>query len=170
MTAVRKEYQSHGIGAKLKWAQRERALAEGVKFIKWTFEPVKARNAHFNLEKLGVVVREYKENFYGTDYATAASTGQTLGLASDRLFAEWELESEKVVTLAAGKAFYIGRDAEAEIAIMNDWLDLIATDIETAKLEQLRIRSEFQSAFADGLVCRGFRRDAEKPAYMLYRG
>src|ERR1043165_6557209 len=45
MTGVRPEYQSHGIGARLKWAQRARALSEGVTYIRWTFEPVKARNA-----------------------------------------------------------------------------------------------------------------------------
>ena len=47
MTGVRPEYQSFGIGAKLKWAQRTRALAEGVKYIKWTFEPVKAAKCLF---------------------------------------------------------------------------------------------------------------------------
>ena len=74
MTGVRAEYQSHGIGAKLKWAQRSRALAEGVRFIKWTFEPVKARNAYFNLEKLGATVSELQVNFYGTDYGTVPET------------------------------------------------------------------------------------------------
>src|SRR5215203_2745907 len=48
MTGVRPEYQLAGIGARLKWAQRDRSLAMGVKYIKWTFEPVKARNAYFN--------------------------------------------------------------------------------------------------------------------------
>ncbi|MEO7658728.1 MAG: GNAT family N-acetyltransferase, partial [Pyrinomonadaceae bacterium] len=62
MTGVRAEYQSRGIGGKLKWAQRIRALEEGVKYIKWTFEPIKARNAHFNLEKLGAIVPEYHPN------------------------------------------------------------------------------------------------------------
>src|SRR5215813_6160075 len=102
MTAVRADYQSHGIGARLKWAQREKALALGIKCIKWTFEPVKARNAYFNLEKLGAIVCEYQEDFYGTDYATA---NNKIGLASDRLFAEWHLESLKVETLASGGSF-----------------------------------------------------------------
>src|SRR5260221_448179 len=92
MTAVRVDFQSHGVGAGLKWAQREKALEFGVKYIKWTFEPVKARNAYFNLEKLGAFVCEYQENFYGTDYTTAG-TDKQIGLASDRLFAEWHLES-----------------------------------------------------------------------------
>jgi predicted GNAT superfamily acetyltransferase len=62
MTAVKKEFQSYGIGGKLKWLQRERALQENVKFIKWTFQPVQARNAFFNLEKLGVIIQNYKAN------------------------------------------------------------------------------------------------------------
>src|SRR6478609_3651748 len=94
MTAVRSDYQSHGFGAKLKWAQRSKALELGIKYIKWTFEPIKARNAYFNLEKLGAIVCKYQENFYGVDYATAEETsGKKIGLASDRLFAEWDLES-----------------------------------------------------------------------------
>lgn len=166
MTGVRSEYQSHGIGAKLKWAQRTRALADGVKYIKWTFEPVKARNAYFNLEKLGALVCEYQENFYGTDYATAPEF--RIGLESDRLFAEWHLESDKVVALASGE--YVEPEAPtANIQIMNDWLGLVAADPEKARAEQLRIREEFQTAFGFGLVCRGFFRDEEGPAFLLYR-
>ena len=133
MTGVRAEYQCYGIGAKLKWAQRSRALAEGVKYIKWTFEPVKARNAYFNLEKLGAIVREYQPNFYGTDYATA---GNKIGLASDRLFAEWHLESNKVGALASGGKFAENREPAAEITIMADWLGLVESSPEEALAEQ----------------------------------
>src|SRR5947209_5983813 len=62
MMAVTARYQNHGIGARLKWAQRMRALSEGRDFIKWTFEPMRTRNAHFNLNRLGVVVRSYAVN------------------------------------------------------------------------------------------------------------
>ncbi len=169
MTGVRSEYQSLGIGAKLKWAQRERALADGVRFIKWTFEPVKARNAYFNLEKLGAVVREYQQNFYGTDYGTAPETaGQKFGLASDRLFAEWHLESEKVRALAAGQIWFEPGEVLAEIGILNDWTEMVERG-PAALAEQMRVRGEFEVAFADGLVGRSFRRDDERPAYLLYK-
>ncbi len=72
MTAVRPDFQGHGVGATLKWAQRKRAIELGIKYVKWTFEPWKARNAYFNLEKLGAIVSEYHPNFYGVDYSTAA--------------------------------------------------------------------------------------------------
>ncbi len=166
MTGVRQEYQSYGIGAKLKWAQRTRALAEGVKYIKWTFEPVKAKNAYFNLEKLGAIVCEYQPNFYGTDYATA---GNEIGLASDRLFAEWHLESEKVEALASGGKFVETREPAATIVIMSDWLRKVKSNPAEALSEQNRIRGEFEAAFGDGLIGRGFRRDDERPAFLLYQ-
>ncbi|MFM9902938.1 MAG: GNAT family N-acetyltransferase [Pyrinomonadaceae bacterium] len=169
MTGVRPEYQSHGIGGKLKWAQRTRALAEGVKFIKWTFEPVKARNAYFNLEKLGATVNEYRRNFYGTDYTTTAQMNKKIGLASDRLFAEWNLESPKVEALAAGEKFIESREPSAVIEIMSDWLGLVESDPSAAIAEQMRIRKEFEAAFRDGLIAEGFRRDTGNPAYLLYR-
>jgi len=169
MTAVRGDYQSHGVGAALKWKQREKALALGVKYIKWTFEPVKARNAYFNLEKLGATVGEYQENFYGTDYSTAAETDKEIGLASDRLFAEWDLESSKVTALAVGEKFVEDREAVATVEIMNDWMRLLTSDPKAALAEQLRIRGEFHAAFAKGLIGRGFRREAEHSAYLLYK-
>ena len=169
MTGVRAEYQSYGIGAKLKWAQRTRALAEGVKYIKWTFEPVKARNAYFNLEKLGAIVREYKPNFYGTDYATMAQMNRKIGLASDRLFAEWHLESAKVEILAMGGKFVETREPAATIEIISDWLGLVASEPAAALAEQTRIRGEFEAAFGDSLIGRGFRRDDKRPVFLLYQ-
>ncbi|CAN5472146.1 GNAT family N-acetyltransferase [soil metagenome] len=169
MTGVRAEYQSHGVGASLKWAQRTRALAEGVKFIKWTFEPVKARNGFFNLEKLGAQVSEYQQNFYGTDYAVSPESGKQIGLQSDRLFAEWDLESSKVTALAAGEKFVETREPSAEVVIINDWSELVERDPAAGLGLQLGVRSEFEAAFAAGMVGRGFRRDAERPAYLLYK-
>ncbi|MEQ1646825.1 MAG: GNAT family N-acetyltransferase [Pyrinomonadaceae bacterium] len=165
MTAVLAEYQSHGVGRSLKWAQRTRALAEGVRYIKWTFEPVKSRNAYFNLEKLGAIVSEYQENFYGIDYTTAP--GQKIGLASDRLFAEWHLESEKVEAFATGQKYTDLRDVRERVVIMPDWYALVERDPAAALAEQIRIRGEFKAAFADGMVGRGFERDDDRPAYLL---
>lgn len=168
MTGVRREYQSLGVGGQLKWAQRERALAEGVKYIKWTFEPVKARNGYFNLEKLGAVVSEYQRNFYGTDYAASAESGKQIGLQSDRLFAEWHLESDKVKTLAAGKKWTETRVPQAEIEIINNWDTLVETDPQAALDLQLRLRGEFEAAFGKDLVAAGFVRDELRPRYLLF--
>ena len=166
MTGVRKEYQSIGVGRRLKWAQRQRALELGVKFIKWTFEPVKARNGYFNLEKLGAIVTEYERNFYGVDYA--AADGKQIGLQSDRLFAEWHLESEKVKTLAAGGLWDETRTPEAEIAVRNDWSELVANDPASALELQLRVRADFESAIGRGLHAAAFKRDDVEPKYLMF--
>lgn len=168
MTAVRSDFQSLGIGAKLKWGQRDRALELGVQYVKWTFEPWKARNAYFNLEKLGAEMREYERNFYGVDYTTAADNEKSIGLASDRLFAEWHLASEKVEALAAGETFAESRDAKAEVEVPNDWFALVAEDPQKALDAQGRIREGFEAAFAKGFVARGFARDDHHPKYLLY--
>ena len=168
MTAVRSDFQSFGIGARLKWAQRDRALKDNVKFIKWTFEPVKARNGYFNLEKLGAIVSEYQRNFYGTDYAVSPESGKQIGLQSDRLFAEWHLESDKVTALAAGEKWEETRMPEAEIEIVNDWGSLVESDPQAALDLQLRVREEFEAAIGRGLFAGAFRRDDVSPKYLLF--
>lgn len=170
MMAVEAAYQNHGIGAKLKWAQRARAIAEGRDFIKWTFEPVRARNAHFNLNRLGVIVRSYAVNFYGTDYATnpPERSAGPLGMDSDRLFAFWELRSPRVEALADGRTV-TGGEPDEVIEIPNDFGGLLKSDPMAAKAEALRIREEFLRALSAGLVCRAFHRDEQRPKYLLYR-
>lgn len=168
MTAVAPHFQSAGVGAKLKWAQAERARAEGVKYVKWTFQPVMARNAFFNLQKLGVVIRHYEPNFYGTDYSTAPNQTERIGLDSDRLFAEWDLESEKVRKLERGEKFVESGEIRRKIEIPNNWSELIKNDPQRAVAEQKRLKQEFQNAFAEGLVARSFERSETNPKYLLF--
>ena len=54
MAGVLPEFRG-GLGYRLKLAQRERALAQGLDLIEWTFDPLQAMNAHFNFAKLGGV-------------------------------------------------------------------------------------------------------------------
>ncbi|HYR79216.1 MAG TPA: GNAT family N-acetyltransferase [Candidatus Dormibacteraeota bacterium] len=171
MMAVTAESQNRGIGARLKWAQRARALAEGRDFIKWTFEPTRARNAYFNLNRLGVVVREYAVNFYGTDYVTnpAEKAAGVRDMDSDRVFASWELRSPRVAALAAGAEYPLAATSERTIEIPADFSALLKSDPAAGKREQMRVREEFLKALEDGLVCRAFERDAEKPRYLFYQ-
>ncbi|MFN2497686.1 MAG: GNAT family N-acetyltransferase [Pyrinomonadaceae bacterium] len=170
MMAVTQEYQNKGVGARLKWSQRERALNEGRSFIKWTWDPMQARNAYFNLNRLGVVVRSYAANFYGTDYLTSTLPDGVPppGIDSDRLFAEWHLQSARVMKLAEGAASLVDKSVAQTIQIPADWTGLCKQDLRTARQEQLRVRSEFQNAFAGGLVCAGFERSTDQPRYLLY--
>ncbi len=170
MMAVAANSQNLGVGAKLKWAQRMRALSEGRDFIKWTFEPMRGRNAHFNLNRLGVVIRDYAVNFYGTDYVTnpVEKSAGASGMDSDRLFASWELHSPRVAALAAGQDFPLGEPEEV-IEIPADFTTLLKSDPDVAKREQLRVRAEFLEFLGAGLVCRAFDRKAARPRYLFYR-
>ena len=170
MMAVAREYQNRGVGARLKFAQRERALSEGRNFIKWTWDPMQARNAHFNLNRLGVVVRSYAANYYGTDYNTIPTvTGEARGIDSDRLFAEWQLDHPRVKALAEGRAPEDLPKPDVAVEIPPNWSALVASDYQTARREQLRVRDEFQKAFDAGLACAAFRRDDERPSYLFYK-
>jgi hypothetical protein len=84
------------------------------------------------------------------------------------LFAEWHLNSQKVEALAAGERFSETRDVKAEIEVPNDWFALVASDPNEALRAQARLRKEFETAFAAGLVARGFARDEHHPRYLLY--
>lgn len=161
MMAVARDYQNKGVGARLKWAQRERALAEGREFIRWTWDPMQARNAHFNLNRLGVTVSAYGANFYGFDYHGD-------GLPSDRMLARWELKSPRVVALGAGLSPAMERKPVASVAIPPDWAALVKQDAERARETQARVREAFQEAFARQLVCAGFERGDEESKYLLF--
>ena len=81
-----------GLGYQLKLEQRARALAQGYELIEWTFDPMQAMNAHFNFAKLGGVVEEYAENFYGE-----STSALHRGTPTDRLIVSWRIGEPHVV-------------------------------------------------------------------------
>lgn len=170
MMAVKAEYQNRGVGALLKWVQRQRSIGEGKTFITWTWDPMQARNAHFNLNRLGVRVRAYAANFYGTDYSTsqAHDPQRAPGIDSDRLFADWELLSPRVAALDERREPEPLGSTAKTIEIPPDWYRLIQSDPMEARREQLRVRREFEEAFKEGLICAAFERDTEHPRYLLF--
>ena len=91
MLAVRPEYRNFNLGFRLKLAQRERVLSQGIKRITWTFDPLQSRNAYFNFGKLGVIADSYRVDFYG---ATTSSFLHQAG--TDRLWVTWLIDSERV--------------------------------------------------------------------------
>jgi chorismate synthase len=93
MLAVRPAYRNVNLGYKLKLAQRDRALAQGITRMTWTFDPLQSLNAHFNFAKLGVVADTYKINFYGE---TTSSFLHQIGSGTDRLWVTWPLDSSRV--------------------------------------------------------------------------
>ena len=171
MMAVARDFQNKGVGAQLKWAQRARALSEGRRYIKWTWDPMQARNAHFNLNRLGVIVDTYADNFYGTDYNSDPNqtADEKPGLQSDRLFGNWYLSSTRVDALSRGEVASVSATIAGAIRIPAEWAKLIREDIEKARDEQVRVRAEFKQAFAEGLVCAGFERGEKESSYLLFQ-
>lgn len=165
--AVAKDYQNKGVGARLKWAQRQRALGEGRTFIKWTWDPMQARNAHFNLNRLGAMVDSYGDNFYGLDYDVDQTATQP-GLPSDRLIATWKLSSPRVVALAAGAVAPVEVKPVATVGIPAEWNALVKQDAARARDEQARVRAEFKKALAQQLICAGFERGEQQSRYLLF--
>lgn len=84
--AVRLAWQGKGIGRAIKFAQRDAALAAGVDLIRWTYDPLRPANAHFNLDVLGGAVVGLARDMYGTLGAPADR-----GEPSDRFITDWEL-------------------------------------------------------------------------------
>ena len=89
MLAVLPEHRSTGVGRALKLAQRASALSVGVRTVRWTFDPLIARNAYFNLTKLGAVADRFHRHFYG-DMGDALNRGDR----SDRLEVRWDLDRD----------------------------------------------------------------------------
>jgi len=97
LMAVETAYQNNGVGHRLKMAQRETALAQGIDLITWTFDPLASANVHLNLHKLGCVASRYFVDVYGTP-----ERGLNAGLPSDRLLAEWWIRKPTVADRLAG--------------------------------------------------------------------
>jgi len=92
MLGISPAYRSNNLGYLLKCAQRDAAIALGVKRITWTFDPLQSRNAHFNFSKLGVIADRYYVDYYGVTSSFLHRYG------TDRLWVTWFLESERVKT------------------------------------------------------------------------
>ncbi len=89
------EYRSHGIGARLKLAQRQEAIRQGIRLVTWTFDPLLSANAHLNIRKLRAISRCYLLDYYGNDDSGGLSR---LG-SSDRLLVEWRVADSAVIAV-----------------------------------------------------------------------
>jgi predicted GNAT superfamily acetyltransferase len=98
MLAVREPYREYDLGTKLKLAQRERAMAQHIHEITWTFDPLQSKNAHLNFAKLGVVSNNYKADFYGLNSSSILHQNST-----DRLWVKWPINSRRVENRLRGK-------------------------------------------------------------------
>ena len=161
MVGVLPEFQDRGVGRLLKLAQRDDAIARGIDLIQWTFDPLQLKNAHFNLERLGAIVRRYIPNCYGR-----TSSPLHAGLPTDRLVAEWWIRSHRVNDMLGSKR----RTPEpngASISIPAGIRQICDTKPAEAEGVQARVREEFQRYIAQGHAAVGFAMDEKQGSYIV---
>lgn len=197
MLAVRPEARDGGLGRRLKEYQRQQMLDRGVDTMYWTFDPLQARNAHLNITRLGVVVREYRANMYGD-----SDSPLHRGIGTDRFVAHWMLDSKRVrVRLAEGRGEPLeGRSEPADapfalasapgsggkhprpglpdlslgspairVAVPSDIESLMEDDIELAVEWRDATRRAFEHYLSSGYEVREFERGGRTSAYVVTR-
>ncbi|HXG32688.1 MAG TPA: GNAT family N-acetyltransferase [Bryobacteraceae bacterium] len=161
MLGVLPDYSNRGIGRLLKLEQRRDALHRGLDLIEWTFDPLELKNAYFNIERLGAVVRRYVLNQYGT--TTSPLHG---GLPTDRCVAEWWIASERVQRLLEGNP--LRRPApQARIRVPSDIAVLRRQDPARAREIQKAVSDAFLEHLGRGLAVFGFERSEAAGEYLL---
>jgi len=166
MLAVREAWRNYGVGRRLKLAQRQDAIRQGIELMEWTFDPLEIKNAHLNLVRLGAIVRRYSVNHYGT-----SSSPLQGGLPTDRLVAEWWLKSKRVVNLLEhGQAPQFKVEKRIPVpAEIYSW-KASAADRAKAAAVQTRNREAFLTDLPLGLAALGYERDAAgNGAFLLGR-
>ena len=144
MTAVSDAHRNLGVGRQLKLFQRTDALARGISLIEWTFDPLITKNAYFNFMRLGAIAQHYVPNAYGITTSPLHAA-----LPTDRLVAEWHLNSQRVLRVLSGKRSTPKFDKKAvRISVPTDLDGLRTSNPEKAAQIQAEIRDRFTRSFA----------------------
>lgn len=153
ITGILPGHQGRGLGRQLKEHQRAWALERGVGHITWTFDPLVARNAYFNLAVLGARATEYLVDHYGA-MADAVNRGDE----SDRLMVKWALAEPPAPRPT---------DAEtlAVVAVPADIEALRRSDPPAAAEWRRRMRDDLGGHLASGHRIGGF----DRRGYLIVR-
>lgn len=161
MLGVLPEYRDARVGRMLKLLQRQDAMARGIALIEWTFDPLELKNAFFNIERLGAIVRRFVLNQYGT-----TSSHLHGGLPTDRCVPEWWLASPRVIAITADQTF-LRAPVTGRISVPNEIAELRRSDPQSAREIQERVSDQFLEFFQRGLAVIGFERTESSGVYLL---
>jgi predicted GNAT superfamily acetyltransferase len=161
MLGVIQDYRNAGVGRTLKMVQRDDAMRRGIDLIEWTFDPLEIKNAFFNIERLGAIVRRYVSNQYGT-----TSSPLHGGLPTDRCIAEWWIASPRVNAITSGQPFECN-PVGARVAIPSDIAAIRTTDPARAREIQQTASEQFRAGFDRGLAVIGFEKSEQAGTYLL---
>ncbi len=144
------------IGYAMKLHQRAWAISRGIPVIEWTFDPLVARNAYFNICKLGAMPVEYLTNFYGIMGDGINGEDET-----DRLLIRWQLLDDEVAAAAAdGRARPVDphQGGCIRVPVPADIESIRREDPARAREWRSRVRDELGAALAGGGRIIGFDR------------
>ena len=161
MTGVLLSHRDRRIGRMLKLFQRDEALAREIRLVEWTFDPLETRNGHFNFNRLGALSRQFIPNFYGV-----TSSPLHRGLVTDRLLAEWHLDSKRVIA-AINDITSDPTDSPATIQLPAELERWKPADLPRIAELQTRVRTEFQQWFAKGYAATAVRFTPSGANYLL---
>ena len=161
MLAVLPEFRERGLGRRMKLEQRRKAMDRGINLIEWTFDPLELKNAYFNLERLGAIARRYIPNVYGV-----SSSPLHRGMPTDRLVAEWWLNSPRVIARIKNETL-LAEDIRRRIAVLLKVTEGQEDDPGAAANVQLELRRQFQEAFSGGLAAIGFENSETAGVYRV---
>ncbi len=153
MLAVADGHRNSGLGRALKLFQRDIVMKQGIELIEWTFDPLEIKNAYLNIEKLGAIARRYTVNQYGITTSPLQA-----GLPTDRLYAEWWLNSNRVRMLLE-KGSHPPIQAEERIDVPGEIYEWKAAKDPRASQVQSRNREQFLKHFKNGLAILGYERN-----------
>ncbi len=162
MLGVSHEYRDAGVGRLLKLKQREDALARSIELVEWTFDPLEIKNAYFNMERLGAIVRRYVRNQYGT--TTSPLHG---GLPTDRCVAEWWIGTPRVKAIVDGAAPPARPQIVERIPVPADMATIRREDPKRARQIQQEMSHHFEEYFDRGLAVIGVERSREAGIYLF---
>lgn len=160
-TGVAEPCRDRGVGRALKLFQRDDALSRGIRLVQWSFDPLEIRNVYFNLNRLGTVCRQFIPNLYGV-----TSSPLHRGLPTDRLLAEWHLDSPRVSARAAGRDL-LAPVSGAKIHLPVELEDWKKTDLGKLMELQARLREEFAQWFSRGYALVALHVSPEGMAFEL---
>lgn len=192
MAGVAPAHRSKNVGYRLKLAQRQHVLAQGMELITWTFDPLESRNARLNFHKLGVTCNTYLRNLYGS-----MRDELNIGLPSDRFQVEWHIASAHIadrlrddwvgLSLSARQAEGVPilnrplpgelpRPPQTVLPLEGDMLlvqipahfqVIKSADLGLARAWREHTRALFEAAFAEGYIVVDLLFENEQSCYLL---
>ncbi|MCG8604594.1 hypothetical protein MJD09_06275 [bacterium] len=169
MLAVRSENRGENIGRLLKFFQRDLLLKKGVSDVYWTYDPLVAKNAHINFNKLGVRISEYVEDMYSEDSGSELHRG----IGMDRFIVLWPIADPRVDRIIAGESATRKPDFESSL-VVNTELDAqghphpATTTLPDHKTVYIEIPESIETIQNGSLELAGIWRKNTKRAFLHY--